>query len=585
MIQLLLVCSCCCLYAPAAACNQGVVCAGNSVQILDLFTLKKKVLFGHGKTAGCSVGAIAVHPSKNYFAVAEVGVFPNIYIYEYPSYNIVRVLRKGTERAYSDVAFSHTGLKLASVGNAPDYMLTVWDWQQEKVVLRTKAFSQEVFRVTFSPVNEGRLITSGTGHIRFWKMASTFTGLKLQGAIGKFGQVELSDISAYVELPDGRVLSGSETGHMLLWENGFIQYSVEREDGQACHDGAIEFLALEDREIISSGKDGMVRRWPFEKMEFVEVSEEDPVLRLEPLMEVQVGIMGKKVSVVGMLRGEDHWIAQDAKGGLFKIWIPTYEVEQLLDVHAGAITGMEVAPTTHMAVTCGADGTVRCWDIAKAEALFTKSFSSPACCMSWAPDAFDGERRCVLVGFQDGIVRVLQRFADSFRLHHTFKPHSAAVVQLCVSSDGQQLATAAADGSVFFFNVSNMGSRVDPLGFVMLGGAPKSMHWSSNAKRLRMVVGADVVELERPNPLDFVGKDFPAEPHQRRADARISLQNGFDGLSQFIGPVCQRERCNQINRHPIPFNANTAYPSGFDRLFSSCGINNIDQQFADNFPG
>lgn len=36
----------------------------------------------------------------------------------------------------------------------------------------------------FSPYFEGLLNTSGTGHIRFWKVASTFTGLKLQGQVG-----------------------------------------------------------------------------------------------------------------------------------------------------------------------------------------------------------------------------------------------------------------------------------------------------------------------------------------------------------------------------------------------------------------
>ena len=28
---------------------------------------------------------------------------------------------------------------------------------------------------------------------RFWKMASTFTGLKLQGQLGKFGHSEISE--------------------------------------------------------------------------------------------------------------------------------------------------------------------------------------------------------------------------------------------------------------------------------------------------------------------------------------------------------------------------------------------------------
>jgi len=33
-----------------------------------------------------------------------------------------------------------------------------------------------VFTLRFSPYFDGNLTTCGTGHIRFWKMASTFTG-------------------------------------------------------------------------------------------------------------------------------------------------------------------------------------------------------------------------------------------------------------------------------------------------------------------------------------------------------------------------------------------------------------------------
>ena len=37
-------------------------------------------------------------------------------------------------------------------------------------------------------------------------MADTFTGLKLQGELGRFGRTEISDIEGYVELPDGKVI-------------------------------------------------------------------------------------------------------------------------------------------------------------------------------------------------------------------------------------------------------------------------------------------------------------------------------------------------------------------------------------------
>jgi WD40 repeat protein len=80
---------------------------------------------------------------------------------------------------YAHVEFSKTGTSLASLGGDPDYTLTVWDWKKQRVVLRAKAFSQEVYRVSFSPYTDNVLFTSGSGHIRFWKMAQTFTGLKL----------------------------------------------------------------------------------------------------------------------------------------------------------------------------------------------------------------------------------------------------------------------------------------------------------------------------------------------------------------------------------------------------------------------
>ena len=82
-----------------------------------------------------------MHPSKKYFAIAEKGVLPNIYIYEYPSLKLYRICRKGTEKMYAHIEFSKTGSSLASLGGAPDYTLTVWDWRKQRVVLKAKAFS------------------------------------------------------------------------------------------------------------------------------------------------------------------------------------------------------------------------------------------------------------------------------------------------------------------------------------------------------------------------------------------------------------------------------------------------------------
>ena len=177
--------------------------AGNYVVVLNLKTREQKYL--RSTASSGAIGSIALHPTKKWLAVAEKGRAPNINVFEVSTWRLYRVLRGGTEMAYAHVAFSPNGKLLASVGGDPDYTLVVWNWREELIILRSKAFSTDVFRVSWATELEGQLTTAGSGHIRFWKMARTFTGLKLQGNLGKFGRTEISDIEGFVELPDGKV--------------------------------------------------------------------------------------------------------------------------------------------------------------------------------------------------------------------------------------------------------------------------------------------------------------------------------------------------------------------------------------------
>ncbi|KAM3171780.1 hypothetical protein ACTXT7_015922, partial [Hymenolepis weldensis] len=174
---------------------------GNYFEIHSLATSERRFI---RSTSGQGIGAVDIHPERKYIAITEKGNMPNVCIYEYPSLKLYRILSEGTQRAFSSCQFSPDGSLLVTVGNEPDYLLTIWDWCEERIILRNKAFSQEVFRVRWSVDLHGVLVTAGSGHIRFWRMANTFTGLKLQGSIGKFGKVELSDIEGFVIMPDGK---------------------------------------------------------------------------------------------------------------------------------------------------------------------------------------------------------------------------------------------------------------------------------------------------------------------------------------------------------------------------------------------
>lgn len=133
----------------------------------------------------------------------------------------------------------------------------------------------------FSPDDEGRLTTSGTGHIRFWRVARTFTGLKLQGDIGKFGKVEMTDIDCFCHLPDGKVVSGAESGSLLLWEGQFIKCRIGRPGWEGCHEGPILHVSLDrtDMVVVTAGADGYIRWWTLRDIDAADT--EDDSLRCE----------------------------------------------------------------------------------------------------------------------------------------------------------------------------------------------------------------------------------------------------------------------------------------------------------------
>lgn len=438
------------------------------------------------------MGAVAVNASRTLIAVGEKGNHPCVYIYSYPALQIIKILRLGTEHSYAALAFDASGEKLATLGGAPDYLLTVWDWQREAITLHAKAFGQDIFSVSFSPDDPGKLATSGTGHIRFWKMASTFTGLKLQGDIGKFGKVELSDIEAFAILPDGKVLSSTESGALLLWEGNFIKLRVVRKGGRACHTGPIYVVQLERKEgyLVTAGQDGYIRWWDLPTLDTVEIDSDKSLdYELEPVHEAYVG---DGVVIRHMCRwrdpddaAKDKYAIQDMSGGLWSFDMASQVSKQLLSVPGGGLGGLDVSPGNHFAATSGVDGAVRCWDYVARRQLYSQKFECAASLLRWAPAAVCQKTRTLAVGFTDGTLRLLYRLPEGWKRLATLKPHAGTVSAIEYSPTGHLLATGGQDGSVFLFHVPPPGTIdgvYEPIGFVSLGSPVTSLCWRPDGK-------------------------------------------------------------------------------------------------------
>ncbi|CAF0711556.1 unnamed protein product [Brachionus calyciflorus] len=467
--------------------------AGNVVELLNIRTREQRYL----KTvSGGAVGAISVHPSRKYFAVGEKGNVPNINIFEYPSLKLHRILRQGTIKGYAYLDYDPAGNLLASLGSAPDYMLTIWDWREEKVVLRTKAFSQDIFKVTFSKDLEGILTSAGTGHIKFWKMASTFTGFKLQGDIGKFGKTEISDIEGYAELPDGKVLSGSEWGNMLLWDGGLIQTEICRKKNKSCHTGSIQQITLNEGDIYTVGDDGSIRVWDFETIDASEPSEEGVKLEIEPLNELKVGNNVALRSMVKDFSEESTiWYAQDSNGAIWKLDLgfsaTSEDPKQLFNYHSGCINGIECCPISHLFATTADDGSVKVYDYLNYDILCQKKFTKSGTALKWLNPNIDPDGGTIVAGFKDGVLRFMKLVPknDKFELvlFEVFKPHTQAITRIAIDSKNSLIATGSDDQTVFFF--TNKQNSRTPIGFVNLPSKVTYMTWTpSSYEKNRLLV-------------------------------------------------------------------------------------------------
>ncbi|XP_061603630.1 cilia- and flagella-associated protein 44-like [Phyllopteryx taeniolatus] len=464
--------------------------AGQMVILLDVPTKQQRYI---RSCSGSGIGSIGVHPSQEYFIVAEKGKKPILLVYEYPSLQAYRILRDGTELAFSSVNFNTDGSLLASLGSAPDYMLTVWNWRQEEVLLRCKAISQEVYKVSFSPYNPELLTSSGSGHIKFWKMASTFTGLKLEGLIGHFGKTAATDIEGYIELPDGKVVSGSNWGNLLLWNGNSIKVELCSKGGQCCHAGVVQPFALEDGQLMTIGSDGVIRGWDLETIDNADSSSESSKFEMEPMNEMVVGHHVCLSSIVKSSQPDSTvWFAQDSSGAIWKLDLSftytTPDPECLLSFHAGPIMGLDVSKKGHLMATTALDRSVRVFDFLAKTELIRSRFSQGGTAVHWAPTSVNHSGGLLVTGFEDGVVRLLELFdpiglhnnkgGAHIRLKQAFKPHNSPVTSVAFEGNGKILATGSSDCTVFFFTV---GEKYEPIGFLHVPGPVQMLEWSPHS--------------------------------------------------------------------------------------------------------
>uniref|UniRef100_A0A671MI18 Uncharacterized protein n=1 Tax=Sinocyclocheilus anshuiensis TaxID=1608454 RepID=A0A671MI18_9TELE len=250
----------------------------------------------------------------------------------------------------------------------------------------------------------------------------------------------------------------------------------------------------DEGELMTIGSDGTVRL-NLETIDTTDAIDDSGLFEIEPMNQI---IIGRNVSLYSMVKSAipetSIWFARDSNGYIWNLALSFSNIVKcLFSFHAGAIQGMDVSESSHLMATTALDSSVRVFDFLSKKELTVSRFKQGGTTLTWASDMVNTAGGLLVVGFDDGVIRLLElyntqslhpvvgrtRSGDAeLRLRQAHKPHNAPVTAITYERTRKIMATGSADSTVFFFTV---GERYRAIGFVTV---PGSKAWSGHLSHI-----------------------------------------------------------------------------------------------------
>uniref|UniRef100_A0A8C6ZRF8 Cilia- and flagella-associated protein 43 n=1 Tax=Nothoprocta perdicaria TaxID=30464 RepID=A0A8C6ZRF8_NOTPE len=146
--------------------NNHTVCypCGNYIVFVDIETKKRTVL----ECQTGQVGAFAVNGNSEVVAFSDRKLNPFIYIYTFPELNKVTELKGSDLLDYTLLAFSFTGPYLASYSSIPEFVLSVWNWQENILLCSESQPGVTATSLSFNPMNWQQLCFVNENSLTIW---------------------------------------------------------------------------------------------------------------------------------------------------------------------------------------------------------------------------------------------------------------------------------------------------------------------------------------------------------------------------------------------------------------------------------
>ena len=418
--------------------------AGKVLVFLNTAQHTQRFIHEHTDAISC----VAVSPNGRWVASGQYGLTPKIVVTDATTLKVVRVIDGFHRRSIDALAFSSDSTFLATAGGDDEHCVAVYNWRDASIAALTPTGQGKVLDIAFAPSSSPFFFlscgTAASGPPTFWvRQGRNLLGHRAQ--LNKQAKAGTCLCAAFV---GNCAVVGRADGHMLVFEenSNVLNNAVKahRKPVTSVH------VSTEGAGCVSCSIDGHVKMWDAD-MEIVEDfsihslgSSIDPAVKsvcwAPGVHRILVGTRGCEVFEISDEDGKDVNQGAHVQGHCSnETWAVAWH------------------PSKNEFVTVGDDCTVRVWDADRKKLARATKLEGALRAVTYHPDGAS-----IIVGYgaspdsgvpksdKDGKFAVL----DAVRLGIQYDAHDARgfITDAKFSRDGRTLFLSSADNNVYVYD-------------------------------------------------------------------------------------------------------------------------------------
>lgn len=475
--------------------------SGNQFVRFNIDQKQQKFIPGSEKFSGMT--ALALSPNRRYVAIAEQGEKPQVtvwdLVHDQSKKRKTLTIPEMTAQSFVSLAFSPDSKYLIGQSTHPDWLLVYWGWEKGKIMASIKTSAQAalpVYQISFNPRDNTQLCVTGNQIFKLFRYTD--------GNLKQFGyqKSDPQNCLSHSWISEERVLVGTETGRLLMFESGEVKldFAAEMPTGSIAEPRASRANMGDDSmseiktktspvtSIVAYSKGfacacdlGTVHL--FEKIEDKDFYKKVRVIKiaLDPCNSDPIQARSQTIHSLCVSPSEEVLTASTDKSQLYSASLSSNDLGKgdegqfdplTYSFHSKEVTGLDVCIRKPLIATCSLDCSIRVWNFETSALEIYKVYQEEAYSVAIHPSGL-----YILVGFSDKL-RLMNLLIDDIRI---FKEFTIRGCKECAFSHGGHLF-AAVHGTVIqvysattFENIKNLKGH---------NGKVRSIRWSADDSKL-----------------------------------------------------------------------------------------------------